>query len=184
MPERTLGFARKLTGQRLLTSDFWGSVGLVAPRWGATRPTVAARVSDTRAGLVSDRVRCRHPPSAPAGTAGHFAWCGVDAGTTPGLNPHTVIREPTETKSRSRTKPNVKVLDREQRELLRLLASGLPDTAVARRMCLAPRTLARRIANLYEMLQADNRFQAGAAAERLGLLDTEIAVEATARLAG
>jgi DNA-binding NarL/FixJ family response regulator len=88
-------------------------------------------------------------------------------------------------KSRSRTKPNtVKVLDVEQRELLRLLASGLPDTAIARRMCLAPRTLARRIANLYQTLQADNRFQAGAAAERLGLLDAEITVDATARLAG
>ena len=64
----------------------------------------------------------------------------------------------------------VVVLDHEQRELLRLLATGLPDTAIARRMSLAPRTLARRISSLYEMLQADNRFQAGAAAERLGLL--------------
>nr|WP_042196105.1 LuxR C-terminal-related transcriptional regulator [Kibdelosporangium sp. MJ126-NF4]CEL22407.1 transcriptional regulator [Kibdelosporangium sp. MJ126-NF4]CTQ89262.1 transcriptional regulator [Kibdelosporangium sp. MJ126-NF4] len=64
----------------------------------------------------------------------------------------------------------VVVLDREQRELLRLLATGLPDTAIARRMALAPRTLARRISSLYQTLQADNRFQAGAAAERLGLL--------------
>jgi DNA-binding NarL/FixJ family response regulator len=87
-------------------------------------------------------------------------------------------------KSRPRTRPNVLVLDREQRELLRLLASGLPDTAIARRMCLAPRTLARRISSLYQMLQADNRFQAGAAAERLGLLDVEISAEASARLAG
>jgi DNA-binding NarL/FixJ family response regulator len=77
----------------------------------------------------------------------------------------------------------VQVLDREQRELLRLLASGLPDTAIARRMCLAPRTLARRISNLYRMLQADNRFQAGAAAERLGLLTTSEQVE-EAKMAG
>ncbi|ALG11252.1 LuxR C-terminal-related transcriptional regulator [Kibdelosporangium phytohabitans] len=68
------------------------------------------------------------------------------------------------------TQPRVVVLDREQRELLRLLATGLPDTAIARRMSLAPRTLARRISSLYQTLQADNRFQAGAAAERLGLL--------------
>ncbi|ONI86480.1 hypothetical protein ALI144C_11255 [Actinosynnema sp. ALI-1.44] len=68
------------------------------------------------------------------------------------------------------TSPRVVVLDREQRELLRLLATGLPDTAIARRMSLAPRTLARRISSLYQTLQADNRFQAGAAAERLGLL--------------
>jgi DNA-binding NarL/FixJ family response regulator len=89
-------------------------------------------------------------------------------------------------KSRSR-KSNVLVLDREQRELLLLLASGLPDTAIARRMCLAPRTLARRISSLYQMLQADNRFQAGAAAERLGLLDSATAdtpIEISARLAG
>lgn len=72
----------------------------------------------------------------------------------------------------TRTISTVVVLDREQRELLRLLASGLPDTAIARRMSLAPRTLARRISSLYRMLQADNRFQAGAAAERLGLLTT------------
>ncbi|MEV4320162.1 LuxR C-terminal-related transcriptional regulator [Actinocrispum sp. NPDC049592] len=89
-------------------------------------------------------------------------------------------------KSRSRVKSNVLVLDREQRELLVLLASGLPDTAIARRMCLAPRTLARRISTLYQLLQADNRFQAGAAAERLGLLNAEnpAAAEAPARLAG
>lgn len=85
--------------------------------------------------------------------------------------------------TRTRKDHKVQVLDQEQRELLRLLASGLPDTAVARRMCLAPRTLARRIASLYEMLQADNRFQAGVAAERLGLLDDEIPVRVP-RLAG
>jgi DNA-binding NarL/FixJ family response regulator len=71
---------------------------------------------------------------------------------------------------KSSTTSRVVVLDKEQRELLRLLATGLPDTAIARRMSLAPRTLARRISSLYQTLQADNRFQAGAAAERLGLL--------------
>ncbi|MBP2329822.1 DNA-binding NarL/FixJ family response regulator [Kibdelosporangium banguiense] len=71
---------------------------------------------------------------------------------------------------KSTTTSRVVILDKEQRELLRLLATGLPDTAIARRMSLAPRTLARRISSLYQMLQADNRFQAGAAAERLGLL--------------
>jgi DNA-binding NarL/FixJ family response regulator len=60
--------------------------------------------------------------------------------------------------------------DNEQLELLRLLATGMPDTAIARRMRLAPRTLARRISNLYRELQADNRFQAGAAAQRRGWL--------------
>jgi DNA-binding NarL/FixJ family response regulator len=86
--------------------------------------------------------------------------------------------------ARVKGRSNVQVLDREQRELLRLLASGLPDTAIARRMCLAPRTLARRISHLYQMLQADNRFQAGAAAERLGLLEPSVPVGAPSRLAG
>ncbi|MEV4312073.1 LuxR C-terminal-related transcriptional regulator [Actinocrispum sp. NPDC049592] len=63
------------------------------------------------------------------------------------------------------TRPN-----NEQLELLRLLATGMPDTAIARRMRLAPRTLARRISTLYRELQADNRFQAGAAAQRRGWL--------------
>jgi DNA-binding NarL/FixJ family response regulator len=60
--------------------------------------------------------------------------------------------------------------DNEQLELLRLLATGLPDTAIARRLQVAPRTLARRISILYQELQADNRFQAGAAAQRRGWL--------------
>ncbi|TCO55029.1 LuxR C-terminal-related transcriptional regulator [Actinocrispum wychmicini] len=86
--------------------------------------------------------------------------------------------------TRSRKDHHVVVLDQEQRNLLHLLASGLPDTAIARRMCLAPRTLARRIASLYEMLHADNRFQAGAAAERLGLLDGDGPAGSSTRLAG
>jgi DNA-binding NarL/FixJ family response regulator len=58
----------------------------------------------------------------------------------------------------------------DKRELLRLLATGLPDTAIARRLQVAPRTLARRISDLYRELHADNRFQAGAAAQRRGWL--------------
>lgn len=61
-------------------------------------------------------------------------------------------------------------VDEEQRRLLRLMAQGYPDTAIARRLSLGPRTLARRISELYLVLGVDTRFQAGAAAERLGLL--------------
>jgi DNA-binding NarL/FixJ family response regulator len=59
----------------------------------------------------------------------------------------------------------------EQRQLLRLMAQGLPDAAIARRLSLGPRTLARRISDLYSLLGVDTRFQAGVTAERLGLLD-------------
>jgi DNA-binding NarL/FixJ family response regulator len=58
----------------------------------------------------------------------------------------------------------------EQRQLLRLMALGLPDAAIARRLSLGPRTLARRISDLYTLLGVDTRFQAGVTAERLGLL--------------
>jgi DNA-binding NarL/FixJ family response regulator len=61
-------------------------------------------------------------------------------------------------------------LREEQRHLLRLMAQGFPDTTIARRLSLGPRTLARRISDLYAVLGVETRFQAGAAAERLGLL--------------
>lgn len=64
-----------------------------------------------------------------------------------------------------------RILREEQRQLLRLMAEGLPDTAIARRLALGPRTLARRVADLYDLLGVDTRFQAGVAAQRLGLLD-------------
>lgn len=61
-------------------------------------------------------------------------------------------------------------LREEQRRLLQLMAEGLPDAAIARRLAVGGRTLTRRIAELYEVLGVDTRFQAGAAAQRLGLL--------------
>jgi DNA-binding NarL/FixJ family response regulator len=61
-------------------------------------------------------------------------------------------------------------LGEQQRQLLRLMAQGFPDTTIARRLSLGPRTLARRISDLYAVLGVETRFQAGAAAERLGLL--------------
>ncbi|MFG2907289.1 LuxR C-terminal-related transcriptional regulator [Kitasatospora sp. NPDC048286] len=53
--------------------------------------------------------------------------------------------------------------------ILRLLADGLKDETIARRLGLSLRNCRRHIAGLYSALGADSRFQAGVLAERHGL---------------
>jgi DNA-binding CsgD family transcriptional regulator len=55
--------------------------------------------------------------------------------------------------------------------IVRLLAAGLKDEAVARRLGMSLRTARRHIADILEQLGAESRFQAGVAAARSGLLD-------------
>ncbi|MFF7728613.1 LuxR C-terminal-related transcriptional regulator [Streptomyces sp. NPDC008001] len=57
------------------------------------------------------------------------------------------------------------------RTILRLLAAGLKDEAVARRLGMALRTTRRHIADIMDQLSAESRFQAGVAAARQGLLE-------------
>ncbi|KUH37310.1 MULTISPECIES: helix-turn-helix transcriptional regulator [Streptomyces] len=59
----------------------------------------------------------------------------------------------------------------EQRELLRLLAAGLKDEAIARRLGVHVHTARRRISRLLEALDARTRFQAGARATARGWLE-------------
>lgn len=54
------------------------------------------------------------------------------------------------------------------RTLLGLLASGMTDDAIARRLGISGRTLRRRIAQVQDQLGAANRFQAGLQASRRG----------------
>lgn len=56
------------------------------------------------------------------------------------------------------------------RNLLRLLAVGMTDEAVARQLGLSLRTTRRRIAALMSHLSASSRFQAGAEAAKRGWL--------------
>ncbi|OKK06479.1 hypothetical protein AMK26_10715 [Streptomyces sp. CB03234] len=58
-----------------------------------------------------------------------------------------------------------------QRELLGLLAAGLKDEAIARRLGVHVHTARRRISRLLESLGARTRFQAGARASSRGWLD-------------
>ncbi|MEY9872374.1 DNA-binding CsgD family transcriptional regulator [Streptacidiphilus sp. MAP12-33] len=61
-------------------------------------------------------------------------------------------------------------LGRQEREVLRLLAQGLTDEAVAVRLGVSLRTTRRITAKLMEHLNAKSRFQAGMRASELGLL--------------
>lgn len=54
--------------------------------------------------------------------------------------------------------------------LLALLAAGMKDQAIARRLGIGLRTVVRRIGNLARSLDAETRFQAGYQAARRGLL--------------
>ncbi|MFF4644469.1 LuxR C-terminal-related transcriptional regulator [Streptomyces sp. NPDC001389] len=55
--------------------------------------------------------------------------------------------------------------------LLKLLAAGLKDETIARRLGMSLRTVRRRVADILERLDAQSRFQAGVVASRTGLLD-------------
>ncbi|MFI5659722.1 LuxR C-terminal-related transcriptional regulator [Streptomyces sp. NPDC051684] len=60
----------------------------------------------------------------------------------------------------------------EEREMLTLLASGLKDEAIARRLDVHVHTVRRRITRLMRMLDAQTRFQAGVRAGLRGWLDS------------
>lgn len=62
-------------------------------------------------------------------------------------------------------------LDADERELLSMLASGVKDEAIARRLGISNRTVSRRVNRLLERLGAANRFQAGLQAARQGWLE-------------
>jgi DNA-binding NarL/FixJ family response regulator len=72
--------------------------------------------------------------------------------------------------------PESAMLNEQQFQLVQMLAGGLPDRSIARRLSLAPRTLARRISEIYRILGVDTRFQAGVAAQRLGLIGEPVGV--------
>ncbi|MFD3517182.1 helix-turn-helix domain-containing protein [Streptomyces sp. NPDC058657] len=68
------------------------------------------------------------------------------------------------------TEPPADPVPGQQRELLGLLAAGLKDEAIARRLGVHVHTARRRISRLLESLNAETRFQAGAQAATRGWL--------------
>ncbi|MEV6394070.1 LuxR C-terminal-related transcriptional regulator [Streptomyces sp. NPDC051907] len=62
------------------------------------------------------------------------------------------------------------VLHNRHREILRLMSGGLTDSAGARTLNISLRTYRRHVADIMSKLGVESRFQAGAAAHRLGWL--------------
>jgi DNA-binding CsgD family transcriptional regulator len=62
------------------------------------------------------------------------------------------------------------LLTSQQQLILRCLAEGETDRMIARRVGVTSRTVTRRIAEIYQELQVESRFQAGVVAHRLGLV--------------
>jgi DNA-binding CsgD family transcriptional regulator len=67
--------------------------------------------------------------------------------------------------------PDSSVLTEQQRAVLRLLATGAKDSAIARSLGVSTRTVTRLVSELTAALGAGSRFQAGVRAARLGWLD-------------
>ena len=124
--------------------------------------------------LITVDARLAILPAAPAGAA------GPEAAAVLVRDPATVavIRElfeyfwagawvPPELHPRDR--PADGPGDR-HREVLRLLAAGLTDAAIARKLEVSERTVRRLVAELIADLGAESRFQAGVHAARLGRL--------------
>lgn len=68
----------------------------------------------------------------------------------------------------SRSRPNGLGLDAQEQEIVRLLAHGDTDEAVARKIGVSVRTARRMTADLMRRLDAKSRFQAGVRAAELG----------------
>jgi DNA-binding NarL/FixJ family response regulator len=62
------------------------------------------------------------------------------------------------------------VLTKQHLTILRYLAEGATDHGIARALGVTPRTVTRRLNEIYEALGVQSRFQAGSAARRLGLV--------------
>lgn len=61
-------------------------------------------------------------------------------------------------------------LDPRDRSIIRLMAGGVPDAAIARQLGISPRTVERRVRMLLDRLNARTRFQAGVLAAKEGLI--------------
>lgn len=62
------------------------------------------------------------------------------------------------------------VLTREQKAIVRYLADGATDQAIAHSLGVTPRTVTRRVTEIYQVLRVRSRFQAGVMARRMGLV--------------
>jgi len=61
-------------------------------------------------------------------------------------------------------------LTRRQREVLELLSDGLTAQAIARRLCLSPRTVGKHLERVYRRLGTSDRLMTVIRAQQYGLL--------------
>ena len=69
------------------------------------------------------------------------------------------------------TRRNAAGLTARQVDVLRLLAEGLTNAAIARRLVVSPRTVDHHVAAILAKLEVPSRREAAAKAAELGLLD-------------
>lgn len=62
------------------------------------------------------------------------------------------------------------LLEPRDRQIVRLMASGISDLAIARQVGVSPRTVERRVRTVMDRLNASTRFQAGVLAAKNGLI--------------
>ena len=68
----------------------------------------------------------------------------------------------------SRARPSIDLTDREQ-EVLRLVAAGLPNKLIARRLLISEKTVKSHLTRIFRVLDVTDRTQAALWAERQGV---------------
>lgn len=114
--------------------------------WAAVAARLAAAATDAspRSG-VPDRGSASGPGTTPAARTGHPT-------SQPSAAPPESTRAPSA----------------DERDVLALVAAGATDEVIARQLGISPRTLRRRLRELFAELGASNRFHAGVEAARRG----------------
>jgi DNA-binding CsgD family transcriptional regulator len=74
---------------------------------------------------------------------------------------------------RGSTRSNAARLTQREREVLSLIAEGLSNTAIARRLFLSPKTVERHVTAVLRKLDVEDRTAAVAAARRMGAIDQD-----------
>jgi DNA-binding NarL/FixJ family response regulator len=75
---------------------------------------------------------------------------------------------------RAATRENAAGLTNRELEVLPLLAEGLRNAEIARRLVVSPKTVDHHVSSILQKLGVANRGQAGAAAARLGVIASEV----------
>jgi DNA-binding NarL/FixJ family response regulator len=109
------------------------------------------------AGLIADRLSVLSDAQLAALRALTQAW----------VRPHELVAAELERRS---AVPGPIDLTRRQREVLALLGDGLTVQAIARRLCLSPRTVGKHLERMYRRLGTSDRLSTVLQAQRFGLL--------------